>query len=245
MRKLIQTVILLTLLTNCGEDEAEQKCRLMGQKYASIEYNDKGKIYAIQQLNDANEPVENGVRREFEYEGEKLIRIDELSGDHLSRYFIFEYPPNKIIQYEYFDEDPGVDYTLTYTLDDDGRIIQMIHESDNLPASYMQVYEYEGKNVVKVTATSTEPNLNSTLEFEFDNKRNTDGIAGFEIYFQDNIFSYRTQSANNTTKSILTRPGMEPLVNTYTYTYNSQGYAVEKFANGNTSPIWFYAFECH
>lgn len=242
MRKLIQTLSLLLLLTYCSEDESEQKCRLVRQKYASIEYDDKGQVYAIQQLNDANEPVENGKRREFEYEDGKLVRIDERLGETLTRYFLFEYSPSQIIQREYFDEDSSVDFTVTYTLDSDEKIIQMILV-DEQDRSLTRVYEYQGENVVKITTTSTEIS-GSIQEFEFDNKRNPTSIKGFEINFFDDIFSYRTQNANNITRSTLTTSGEAPSILNYTYTYNSQGYAVETFFNGGASPYWFYDFEC-
>lgn len=247
MKKLWFALLLVLILAQCSEDDSKSKttCRLVRQKYASIEYYDNGQVFAIRQLDADNEPVENGTRREFEFEDGKLVRIDERNGDELSRYFLFEYSSNQIIQKEYFDEDPDVDYTVTYSLDDDGQIVQKVNESLNSSGYlFTEVYQHEGGNVVKIIATSDEPSFNYTREFEFDSKRNPDAITGFELYFQDNIFSYRTQNANNITKSTITNEGEDPQVTTYSYTYDSKGYAIEKFANGGTDPIWFYDFEC-
>lgn len=245
MKKLCVVFVLAMFLTQCSEDEAKKTCKLVLQKNAGIEYYENGRVYAILQLDGANEPVANGERREFEFQDGKLMRIDERYGEVLNRYFEFEYLSNQIIQKEYFDEDPDADYTVTYTLDDDGLIVKKVNEGLNEPVySFTEVYQHDGRNVSKITATSDEEGFNYIRDFEYDSKRNPDAITGFEIYFQDNIFSYRTQNPNNITKSTITYVGKDPQVTTYSYTYNSEGYATEKFANGGSDPIWFYDFEC-
>ncbi|MBL7833383.1 MAG: hypothetical protein JNK18_05490 [Cyclobacteriaceae bacterium] len=247
MKKLWFALLLVLILAQCSEDDSKSKttCRLVRQKYASIEYYDNGQVFAIRQLDADNEPVENGTRREFEFEDGKLVRIDERNGDELSRYFLFEYSLNQIIQKEYFDEDPDVDYIVTYSLDEKGQIIQKVNESVNSPGySFTQSYQNEAGNVVRVITTSDEDQLNFNQEFEFDSKRNPNAITGFEMYFVDDIFSYRTQNSNNILKSTTTYEGEEPRVSTYSYTYDSQGYAIEMFANGGPDRVWFYDFEC-
>ena len=210
---------------------------------------DGNTVIGVQQLDDNNEPRLDGFHRTFEYDTQgKLVRIDEYIGEDLTRYFLFEYSTDQIIQKEHFipgdDDEESVDYTVTYTLNSNEKVIKLDHESWNLSEPFSQSYEYENGNVIKITTTSESSASNSVQELEFDEYLNPNSLTGFELGLGDNIFSSSTQNKNNVIKSTLIRSGMSPIVNTYTYTYNSNRFPVERFINGAAVAEWFYDFEC-
>lgn len=249
MRKLWLLVIVVVMVQCDNEDPKNETCKLIRQKYAELAYNDEGRLVTLVQTNDNQEPVSGGYRREFEYDNDdRLVLIDEFQGTNLSRTFTFDYSEGQILQKEYWfqeENDPELpDYTVAYTLNSENKVIQLDHEDLNTGLLRTHTYEYEGQNVVKMTSVSDEPSLNYVQEFEFDNYLNPNALEGFELHWNDNIFNNLTQNKNNYTKITTTNPGSAPTVVTLSYSYNSNNYPKERFANGSITASWFFEYEC-
>jgi hypothetical protein len=254
MRMFFLIAFAATLLQCSDEEvakETEVSCKLVRQPYAQISYDDNGKVTTVEQLDANNETLASGYKREFKYDiNGELIRIDEYHnmGESLARYFLFEYSSNQILQKEYFitngDDDELVDYIITYSLNSEGKVVQLDHESWNLNEPFTQVYEYENSNVKKVMRTSASSTDNYIIEYEFDDYLNPASIEKFRLNSDDVLFSFTTQNTNNIVKRTFIRDGSAPEVTTYTYNYNSYRYPTELFTNGSSTPSGFFEYEC-
>jgi len=241
------------MLLNCSSDEEIKKedptCMVSSHSQAKLTYDGPGKLLSIDQTDSNGDPVTWGMHRNFEYNDMgKLSRIVERTSTDVTRIFEVAYQGNTIVVEEFFfpgdGDDESVDYKVTYTLDSEGKVVMLEHESWNLDEPYTVVYEYSEGNVVKETRTSQSPENDYILEFEVDDKLNPGKLLSFQLYLGDNLFDRTTQNVNNVVKSTFTLPGKESNIVSYRYTYNEMGYPTEQFANGESTASFVYAYEC-